>query len=222
MSDPMAASYHEYFIQNGRHIGRYEDMYRNCPDPWHIEELGIRLDMRAALLLLEGCGEKVGRFLDIGAGLGLFSGLLAERIWRENPAATGVITDISATAIAGAAKRLSDPRLRFQSLDIRDEEALQAFPAESFDLLVMAQVLWGILENLGETLARLAALLPVGGLFLISQHFLTQGQGYGADIVASPSDLVGYLNRAGFSIHNTLETNRGGNYHWAALAVKES
>lgn len=218
----MAGSYHDYFIQNGRHIGRYEDMYATCPDPWRIEELGPRLDMEAALLLLRGHEKKIRRFLDVGAGLGLFSGLLCERIWRENPVARGLITDISATAVAGAEKRLSDPRLAFQSLDIRGLAAQPVFPAESFDLVVMAQVLWGILENLAETLGQVAALLPRGGLFLISQHFPGSKQGYGADIVARPDDLAAFLSLAGFTVLNTLETNRAVNHHWAALAVKES
>ncbi len=218
----MAGDYHEYFIQDGRHVGRYEEMYRNCPDPWHIEELGPRLDMAAALLLLSGREKAIGRFLDVGAGLGLFSGLLAEKIWRENPGAAGVITDISATATAGAAARLKDPRLAFQCLDIRSLAARPAFHRESFDLVVMAQVLWGILENLGETLGGLAALLPPGGLFLISQHFPGSGQTYGADIVDSPEALAAHLRGAGFKILQTLETNRAVNHHWAALAVKES
>ncbi|UQZ89408.1 hypothetical protein C4J81_09440 [Deltaproteobacteria bacterium Smac51] len=216
----MAGSYHEYFIKDGRHIGQYEEMYQNCPDPWHIEELGPRLDMKAALLLLAGQEKKVRRFLDIGAGLGLFTRLLTETIWRENPVAQGVITDISATAIAGAEKRLKDPRLSFQRLDVRNLTATPFLAPESFDLLVMAQVLWGILENLEETLERLASLLPAGGLFLISQHFMHSGQSYGAEIVSSPEELNGYLQKAGFKIQNTLETNRAVNHHWAALAVK--
>jgi SAM-dependent methyltransferase len=222
MEAGMAGTYHEYFIQNGQHIGRYEEMYANCPDPWRIEELGPRLDMEAALLLLRGHEKKVRRFLDIGAGLGLFSGLLCERIFGGNPDACGLITDISSTAIAGAEKRLKDPRLTFQSLDIRSLAARPVFPPASFDLLVMAQVLWGVLENLAETLGQLATLLPRGGLFLISQHFPGQSQGYGADIVKNPDDLAVFLRRTGFTVQNTLETNRANNHHWAALAVKES
>ncbi len=217
----MAADYHEYFIKDGRHIGRYEEMYQNCPDPWRIEELGVRLDMEAALLLLSGRGKKIARFLDVGAGLGLFSGLLCEKIWRENQAATGLITDISRTAIAGAEKRLKDPRLAFQCLDVRELAAKPLFPPQSFDLVVMAQALWGILDFLSEALTAFANLVPAGGLFLVSQHFPGAAQSYGADIVARPEDLAESLGRAGFSIQNTLETNRALNHHWAALAVKK-
>ena len=44
--------YRKYVILDGRHVGDYEGAWRHCPDPWRIEELGVRLDMSAALLLL--------------------------------------------------------------------------------------------------------------------------------------------------------------------------
>ena len=218
----MERDYHRYFIQDGRHVGRYEEMYLNCPDPWHIESLGVRLDMKAALLLLAGQERSVNRFLDLGAGLGLFTGLLTEALWRENPAARGTVTDISPSAVGRAAKRLADPRLDFRALDARSLPESPAFPPETFDLVVMAQVLWGLLENLDEVLAALAGLLKPGGRLLVSQHFPgAERQSYGADIVSSPEDLARRLDRAGLAVVNTLETNRAANHHWAALARKK-
>ncbi|MDR2725201.1 MAG: class I SAM-dependent methyltransferase [Candidatus Adiutrix sp.] len=215
----MGPDYHDYFLVDGRHIGRYEEMYRDCADPWHIEELGFRLDMRAALLLLEGRLGRVRRFLDIGAGLGLFSGLLAETVWRADPEARGLVTDISPTAVARTGRRLADPRLEFQTADARAPDPL--WPDQSFDLIVLAQVLWGLLENLDGALAGLARLLPPGGLMLISQHFPGPGrQSYGADLIAAPEDLAARLSASGLDILDTLETNRAVNHHWAALARK--
>ena len=219
----MERDYHKYFIRDGRHVGRYEEMYLNCSDPWHIESLGVRLDMRAALLLLAGQERTINDFLDVGAGLGLFTGLLTEALWRENPAARGVVTDISPSAMERAAGRLADPRLKFMALDVRSLPEHPAFPAGSFDLVVMAQVLWGLLENLDEVLAALAAVLRPAGLVLASQHFPgAERQSYGADIVSSPEDLARRLEQAGLEIVNTLETDRAVNHHWAALARKQS
>ena len=215
----MQPDYRDYFLAGGRHIGRYEDMYRDCADPWHIEELGFRLDMRAALLLLEGRLGRVRRFLDIGAGLGLFTGFLAETVWRAVPEARGLVTDISPTAVARAERRLADPRLEFQAVDARSLASFR--PGQSFDLIVLAQVLWGLLENLGGALDGLARLLPPGGLLLVSQHFPGPGrQSYGADIIAGPEDMTARLSSAGLDILDTLETNRAVNHHWAALARK--
>ena len=217
----MSADYHDYFIKDGRHIGLYDEMYKSCPDPWQIEELGLRLDMRAAMLLLSGRMKAVGRFLDIGCGLGLFTGLLAETIWRENPKAHGLITDISPTAVEKAESRLADHRLTFLPLDVRDLAAKQVLPAKNFDLIVLGQVLWGMLEKIDQTLPALASLLTDGGLLLISQHFPGPGnQTYGAEVVSSPDDITRRLDTAGFKVLDTLETNRAVNHHWAALLRK--
>jgi SAM-dependent methyltransferase len=213
---------HDYFISQGRHVGRYEEMYQKCADPWRIEELGARLDMRAALLLLAGREKSVNRFLDVGAGLGLFTGLLAETLWRVNPGARGLATDIAPAAVARARRRLTDPRLDFQAADARNLALTPLWPPESFDLVVLAQVLWGLLENLDATLAALAALLPAGGFLLVSQHFPgPERQTYGADIVSTPEGLTRRLAAAGLTVLETLETNRAVNHHWAALAAKK-
>lgn len=217
----MAEDYHDYFIKDGRHLGLYEEMYQKCPDPWHIEELGLRLDMRAALLLLSGREKGIRRFLDIGCGLGLFTGHLAEAIWRESPKAHGLITDISPTAVEKAEARLRDARLTFLPLDIRGLASKSLLPQKNFDLVVLAQVLWGLVENIDQILPALADLLTDGGRMLISQHFPGPGhQTYGAEVVASPEDLIVRLKAAGLEIIDTLETNRAVNHHWAALLRK--
>ena len=211
----MSHDYHQYFIKDGRHVGDYEGMYQNCSDPWQIESLGLRLDMKAALLLLEGREFLLQDTLDIGSGLGLFAEKFSEKILAAKPEARFTLTDISPTAVARLTKRFSRPNFIFQTFDLRAEPI---WPAESFDLLVMSQVLWGLLENLPAALAHLAFLCRRHRFLLISQHFPgIKQQGYGADIVAAPEDLTEKLQEAGFKLLESLETNRQTNHHWAAL-----
>lgn len=219
----MEHNYRDYFIKEGLHVGHYEDMYHNCKDPWRIEELGRRLDMQAALLLLEGREGKINDFLDVGAGLGLFTGFLIENIWKHNPRARGLVTDISETAITRAEQNLADPRLYFQTLDVRTLASEPRLSPQSFDLVVLAQVLWGLLEDLGGTLRALSELLRPEGMMLISQHFPgKENQSYGAEVVNTPLDLVKFLNEADLKPVATLETNRSTNHHWAALVKHNS
>ncbi len=213
----MEPDYRKYFIANGEHIGNYEEMYRACADPWRIEELGLRLDMQAALLLLSTSGANINHFLDIGAGLGFFSSVVAETIWQSSPSATGIITDISPTALERALPRLNDPRLTLRPLNARTLNKEPVFPEKSFDLIILAQVMWSLLESLPETLEALAKLLTPNGHLLISQHFFPPGhQGYGQDVLTGPKDLVKHLRQAGLNPEATLETNRTTNHHWAA------
>jgi SAM-dependent methyltransferase len=84
VTGPGSKDCRDYFISGGVHIGDYEGMYRDCEDPWRIEELGVRLDMKAALLLLENFLPALAsdplNVLDAGAGAGLFSLALYERL----------------------------------------------------------------------------------------------------------------------------------------------
>jgi SAM-dependent methyltransferase len=203
--------YHDYFIKDGVHIGQYEEMYQNVDDPWHIDALGRRLDMEAALTLIRYQHRRFDRVLDLGCGAGFFSNLLREtvggRIWAS---------DVSATAVRKARRRY--PGIDFFVLDLRQAQDLE-FDDHSFDLIVMAQTLWCVIDRLENVLALFSRYLAPDGVLLISQHFLQPGtQSYGAEIVATPPDLIWRLERAGFEVRDMLETNRLTNHHVALAA----
>ena len=205
--------YHDYFIKDGRFIGRFEEMYQNVDDPWHIDRLGRRIDMDAALLLVESANRPCRRVLDAGCGKGLFTSLLHQKtqahIWA---------CDVSATAVAQARDRYKSPDIEFFTFDLNRPDALPFDPG-FFDLIAMAQTMWCVLPALEEIFKVFARLLRPGGTLLLSQHFLQPGQQkYGADIMAGPEDLIRLVEKAGFQIKATLETDRLTNHHLALAA----
>ncbi|MDR2350112.1 MAG: methyltransferase domain-containing protein [Deltaproteobacteria bacterium] len=317
--------YRDYFIKDGKHAGDYEGMYRNTPDPWDIEALGLRLDMSAAILLARTRALATpgpARVLDAGAGAGLFSLALFEALREKNPDLVWCLNDISPTALnlakarfekAGhvpealafdirglprvlaegkekvekerrgrrdrrgpserrtspdrrgrperrttqerraapdrrkgvfphegedkrkgerrlaparrtvAERRTDSPRRLFperrEGKDRRDARSdARAFLAPaSYDLVVLAQVLWGIMDNLFETLSAMKKLLKPGGALLVSQHFPgADVQEYGRE-VTKPEDLSAILESTGLSRVATLETDRETNHHWGSL-----
>jgi SAM-dependent methyltransferase len=100
-------NYQDYFIKDGVHVGDYEAMYRNSSDPWNIERLGLRLDMKAALLLLDYLPGRPRRVLDLGAGAGLFSLELYKVLTRSYGDVTLFLADLSETALGLARERFS-------------------------------------------------------------------------------------------------------------------
>ncbi|MDR2353638.1 MAG: class I SAM-dependent methyltransferase [Deltaproteobacteria bacterium] len=220
--------YHDYFIVDGRHIGDYEGMYQNTPDPWNIEQLGVRLDMEAALLLLKKLPFKPQRVLDAGAGSGFMSSLIFPLLLDLNPSLHYTLNDISDTALHLANTRFQNqfPDLSNnysqKALDLRELKP-QSLPwAEgSFDLIILCQVLWGILENLEQTLEAFFSLLRSPGCLLISQHFPGKAnQSYGAERVSGPQDLSQILMALGFTFLNSLATDQEINHHWASLWIR--
>ena len=213
MSRDSEKDYHRYFIKDGRFIGQFEEMYQNVNDPWHIDELGRRLDMEAALLLLKRIERPMVRTLDVGCGTGFFTHLLAETVAGSIEAC-----DVSATAVSKARQRYPDPRLHFFDFDINHIEKLP-FPENHFDLIVLAQTIWCILPELTGILKRFGRLLTENGRLLISQHFPPPWrQSYGREILNSAPGLIRMVRDSGFKILDTLETNRQTNHHLALLA----
>ncbi|MDR1036878.1 MAG: class I SAM-dependent methyltransferase [Deltaproteobacteria bacterium] len=287
-------SYRDYFIVNGRHVGDYEGMYRDCEDPWNIESLGLRLDMLAALLLAghsppeaRGPGGAL-RVLDAGAGAGLFSLALYEELTKGFLHVELTLADISPTALRKARARFEAagaalPRLVPYDLRLlaggpaggvchgpggvpvpnpepsasarssaaasfsssastrpvpgqdaamgpRETGPSQAaepgrtpspsggpFTPGSFDLIVLAQTLWGIVLELPGVTAGFRHLLAERGQLLVSQHFPGKDvQEWGRE-VTGPEAFSTILAEGGFEPLSELETNRASNHHWGAM-----
>jgi SAM-dependent methyltransferase len=220
MSKFKSTDYHDYFIKDGRFIGEFEAMYQNVDDPWHIEALGRRPDMDAALMLLGRSGESFERILDVGCGKGFFSNLLLE-------ATNGRIYafDISETAVRQARQDYPSERIEFFTHDLHRIENLP-HAKNSFDLVVMAQTVWCVLPGLNDIFRCFREFLKPGGSLLVSQHFLQPGQQkYGVEILSTPADLIRMIEAAGFEVKATIETNRFTNHHlalWAKPSVGTS
>ncbi|MCC7368640.1 MAG: SDR family NAD(P)-dependent oxidoreductase [Chloroflexi bacterium] len=105
------------------------------------------------------------RVLEIGAGTGATTASLLSVLPVDRT--EYVFTDISPTLLAQAEARFSEaPCVRFQRLDAERDPEPQGFAAESFDIIIAANVLHAT-EDLGRTLGHAKHLLAPGGLLLV-------------------------------------------------------
>ena len=93
-------NYHEYVIKDGKFIGKFEEMYQNCDDPWR-QDKGIRTYMKLAVELLKIITVSPRTILDIGCGKGNYT------IYIKNnfPSVRITALDIAPTAIEIAKSR---------------------------------------------------------------------------------------------------------------------
>ena len=94
-------SYHNYFIQDGKLIGEFEQMYQDFEDPWEQSTREVfSIEKIVGIELLKKYGHQ--KPLEYGCGLGYYTRQLAEHF----DSVCGV--DISETAIQKARKLASN------------------------------------------------------------------------------------------------------------------
>lgn len=185
-------------------IGDFDGLYRDDHDPWEqagrsatamsAYYLASRSHLAAKLSQL--CGDMcVG--LEVGCGLGHATAFLAAHVGGKWSGA-----DISPVAIEKA--RALQRRIEFHVADI----SATAFPlAERYDVVVLSQLLWYVLDRLHQALDNCAALIGPGGILAISQAFL-RDQRYGRDIIDGFQGAAAIRHPDFHLIHADLEDSR--------------
>jgi SAM-dependent methyltransferase len=176
-------SYHDYVIKDGRFIGRFEEMYRACDDPWMQSAQPNRIARWAGIEFLRRFG--VRSVVEFGCGLGYYS----DWIHRE----TGIVPlgiDISETAVTKA--RQLFPHLQFRVGNVVEELAC---PIEA-EAILFAEIGWYILDDL-DRIMDLLRTHHAGKLFVNNQVFYKGTQRYGTEYF---TDLDGYIGRVPFTL----------------------
>jgi 2-polyprenyl-3-methyl-5-hydroxy-6-metoxy-1,4-benzoquinol methylase len=122
--------------------------------------------------------------LEVGCGLGYVSSKLQTEL-SGNVNITGI--DVSSTAIEKA--KIIFPSLEFIVGDIRSE-CLDI--GKKYDIVLMAEVLWYVLEELPQVFANIDGLLRNSGFLVFSNGFPRE-QKYGREIIDGFDGLVRYV-----------------------------
>lgn len=177
-------NYHDYVFKDGKFIGAFEEMYQNVKDPWHHgDAAAIYYDL--SLYLIERYEIFPKRVLDVGCGKGAFGARLKKKL----PKANILAIDISPTAIQKAKAKYGVLGIDFRVIDIQKE--YKSFTEDSFDFIVMSDIMWYILPYFERIVSWLKKCLKYDGYLLINQAFYAPGkQKYGTDIVSSVEDML--------------------------------
>jgi SAM-dependent methyltransferase len=187
--------YHDYVIRDGELIGRFEEMYENCDNPWHQDE-GGHLKEQIALLMLRDAGREYQSVLDLGCGKGRFTKLLIDAVGPE----LAMGTDISPTALSVASDR--NRNVDFVAAEIPPI----AVADNSYDLVVASEVFWYVLPSLEAVFREIDRVLVDDGLLLTLLYF-PDDQQYGNEVMNSPADFRTLLP---FDSEKTIVINNGG------------
>lgn len=174
-------------------VGDFEGFYNSVDDPWG--QIGVddrlreyyafsRRNVLDAINSIIDSRAETADILEVGCGLGYVSSKLRKEL-PGNVNITGM--DVSPTAIRKA--RVLFPSLEFIVGDIRSEHLNIE---KKYDIVLMAEVLWYILEELPQVFANIDALLKNKGFLVFSNGFLKE-QKYGREIIDGFDGLVRYV-----------------------------
>ena len=165
----------EYWLdpENMTLRGKFDEMYQDLEDPWDCLGKSTKKHKRLLCELLSN-DRGYGSILDVGCGLGGFTKIMSDR----NGSARVVGCDISETAI-GKARNLY-PSLRFEVKNVLSDDFADL--ESPFDLIVVSEVLWYVLDDLGGVFEKLSRALASSGVLALQQYF-PDNQQFGRQVI---------------------------------------
>ena len=174
-------------------VGDFEGFYKSDNNPWGQTGMDERLHeyytfSRSKILntidfLINSKAESVD-ILEVGCGLGYVSSKLQTEL-SGNVNITGI--DVSSTAIEKA--KIIFPSLEFIVGDVCSKNLKID---KKYDIVIMSQILWYILEKISQTFINIDGLLKKNGYLVFVNAFLKE-QKYGREIIDGFDGLVRYV-----------------------------
>jgi SAM-dependent methyltransferase len=164
-------------------VGDFEGLYKNEADPWGQRGADARLgdyyafsrtNLVNAVKSVTGVLRKNTDILEVGCGFGYVSAELQKGLFEKGKV-TGM--DISHTAVTKA--KTLFPDLEFIAGDICSKKLKIK---GKFDVVIMSQILWYILEKLPYVFENIDNLLRKDGYLIFVNAFLKE-QKYGKNII---------------------------------------
>lgn len=176
--DSSSGDYHDYVIKNGKLIGKFEEMYQVCPDPWPETEDDLNnnpCSHRTRQLIVIHGFKKV---LSVGSGKGFH----LDWISRSCPNARFMGCEVSNTAVEHSRKVY--PHIPVRCLDVRDFFNY----SWDFDLILFREVLWYMLAHWAAICDGLKE--NYAGKHIVVELSFYDRQTYGNEFFAGPNEFV--------------------------------
>ncbi|MBW1740300.1 MAG: methyltransferase domain-containing protein [Deltaproteobacteria bacterium] len=170
--------YHDYVIKDGKFIGKFEEMYKKCENPWPETEEALEFSPVSSRtpVIINAYGHK--KIFSVGSGKGMHLNWLKKQCPHINVSGC----EISPTAVKYC--REMYPDIQVCALDVRD------FPKHTFDfdLLLLREVVWYILDCWHSFCAHLKK--EYKGKNIIVELSFYDNQSYGNEFFNGPEEFV--------------------------------
>lgn len=184
--------YHDYVIKDGKLIGKFEEMYQDCSDPWHQGAKQDRKEITIMFKMLKG--RKFSKILELGCGHGHIANKLL--VFGH---VLGL--DISPTSIKKA--RNMYPNVEFDVCDMiigiddrNNRKQITTDIKEKFDLIVLSGTLWYVVEHIDKVFLDIKEHLNFNGEFFITLSYPSLNENfYSKNILYNGERLIEYVTK---------------------------
>ncbi len=174
-----AKTYHDYVIKNGKFIGKFDEMYAECKDPWMQSTQPNKYSRMAGMIHIKNFG--VQSILECGCGLGYYTNWIKQEV---NIVPKSI--DISPVAIEKA--KILFPDLDFEVADISTD--LKRYL--DYECIILSEIIWYILPDLKNILQTMQDDFR-GKHLIVNQVFYKGTQKYGTEYFTNLSEFIEYV-----------------------------
>jgi trans-aconitate methyltransferase len=189
--------YHDYVIKDGELIADFDNMYKNCSDPWPENEMDMNNNCASLRLKQLITQYNFSKVLSLGSGKGNHLDWLTRNL--KNSEVTGV--EISRTAVIQSRKDF--PKINFISKPVLDY--LQD-TSEEFDIIIIRECIWYLLDELDEILSIFRE--KYAGAYLAIELTFYNDQKYGLESFSGMDD---FINKYQFQIIELVKNHKSKN-----------
>jgi len=170
--------YHDYVIKDGKMVGRFEEMYRNCENPWPETEddLDFLPTSSRTPVIINHYGYK--RIFSVGSGKGMHLNWLLKKC----PQIKAEGCEVSPTAVEICRKNF--PKINTHVMDVAE------FPKHDFDfdLILIRETIWYFLDHWQSFCNHLKE--KYKGRHIIVELSFYDNQSYGTNFFDGPDEFV--------------------------------
>ncbi len=188
--------YHQYVFNDKGFVGDFENMYKNCEDPWGLDknhDIQISYEIIASLIKFYRGLRNIQRphIVEIGSGKGYFCNYI-----NHLGDITGI--DISETAVKISAEKYPD--LKFINENIIN---IKTGSAHKYDMAVMFKgMIWYIIDEVDAALENIKSMLKCNGIVIIEVNYYNNDY-YGKEIISCDENAIEIFSKY-FKILNII------------------
>ena len=171
--------YHDYVIKEGELIADFDNMYKNCSNPWPEDEIDMNNNCASVRLKQLINQYDFSKVLSLGSGKGNHLNWLTRDL--DKPEVTGV--EISETAVIQS-------RSLFPEINVIVKPILSYLQdtEEEFDIIIIRECIWYLLDDLEEIFSILRIKYP--DTYLASELTFYSDQKYGLKSFNGIDDFI--------------------------------